>query len=260
MKTTQKIARGLALFGLALTLAACSDGKLEKTVAAANAACPYALGQTGELTGVTLEDGRVVFTYFIDEDVLPLATIDGNAAHADRLATALLKSPDGDTKELLAVLKAEGRGLRFVFSSRQSGKTVVSDIGADRLKKLDDKTAKKAAAPVALPDTTQALAARVAAANRNYPQRLGNGMTLERIEVEGGYLVFHCALDETVLRIADVEANAESVKKSMLKTLPALKDFTALCKAYGKGIIYRYRGEKSGNTFGIVITTAELNK
>ena len=110
-----------------------------------------------------------------------------------------------------------------------------------------------------LVDTTEAdLLDNVERCNEGFPLTLGNGMTLERIEIEGSYIVYHCLLNEEVLTIKALEKDAHNIKKTMLTALPRVEQFKALCKAHGKGIIYRYRGQKSGQTFGIVITASEM--
>ena len=249
---------------VALLLASCNSSKLQQAVDAANEACPYELGQLGKLNSVVLEKEYVVFNYEVNEDVFSPDSLKAGEQLAQSLIKNLFANPDNDTKELLKVMVDQRMGMKYVFSGKKSGHTTESLIGADVLKVLvgTEKSValdKEESLPQAVADSTAAtLQNELDEVNKICPLILGNGMTLEKVELEGSYIVYHCTLDENVLTIKAVEKDAQNVKKTMLNAIPKIRQFRTLCKAQEKGLIYRYRGLKSGNTFGIVITTAEM--
>lgn len=264
MKKVSILKRVLGFAFVIVALMSCNSSKLQETVDAANEKCPYELGQLGKLNSVVLDKENVVFNYEVNEDCFSLDSLKLGEQLAQSLVKNLLANPDNDTKELLEVMVSQRVGLKHVFNGNKSGRRVESLIEADVLKVLIG-TEKSVALdnvdnlPKAVVDSTEAtLQKELDEANRLCPQVLGNGMTLEKVELEGSYIVYHCALDEDVLTIKAVEKDAQNVKKTMLTALPKIRQFKALCQAQQKGLIYRYRGLKSGNTFGIVITTAEM--
>ena len=262
MKIFTLLKSALIAIAVALAFGSCSNSKLQQVVDSANAQCPYSLGTFGTMTSVTLDSGNVVFTYEVANDSATLQTLEKSEGLALNIVNTMLANPDNDTKELLELMVSQRAGMRFVFRDK-GGEISQSAIEPDVLKVLisNEKNVAldKEHNEAMVSDTTEAdLAKLVEETNKTFPLEMGNGMTLERIEIEGSYIVYHCLLNEQDLTIKAVEKDAQNVKKTMLKAIPRIEQFKALCKAYDKGLIYRYRGEKSGNTFGIVITAAEL--
>ena len=248
-----------------LMLAACGEAKLEEIVKSASENCPMKFGNVGSVTAVEANDTAVVFTIALNDSIVAADSLAAEQEKAEDLIRALLEVPDGDTKELLAVMVGQKKGLAYVFTSGKGSARAV--ITGKRLAQLVDPNGK----PIPNPQrqirkaATDSIQKMMATASQLLPMNVGNGIVVERIELEGGYLVYHCLLDGKGISIDKVEANAATVKKSMLKVLPKLQDFSAVCKEGEIGLIYRYHTPKpeegskaKQKTFGIVITPAEM--
>lgn len=243
-----------------LTFSACQHRTLEEAVAQANSHCPYDMGQSGKLKSVALEGDYVTFTYEWTQSLESFEHLRTSISEAGDRISMLLSDPDGDTRELLRLIMAEAKGIRYVFQHATAPKPVVKKLSVKALKtilegKIPPKKGhkKSSVAQVDLPIA-------IHQANATYPQALGNGIRLDSIELEGNFLVYHSSLEETEVSIKAISDNAESVKKSMLQALTQSGNFLSLCTAHHKGLIFRYHGLKSGKTFGIIISPEEMGQ
>lgn len=247
---------------LLFLLTACGSGTLSDAVATANAKCPYALGKTGQLLSVTETADAVVFSYLVDEQIFPLENLKTQGEAAKAQLASLFSDPDNDTRELLALIAAEGKSLKYDFKGKNQQASHALSFTPEETSKMISKkkdAAKKAEAPLQEETCDEAVVAeKIAEANRHFPQALGNGIRIDSIEAEGRFLVYHCGLAETSLDIATIEKHADDVKKSIIKAQGKLGTFATLCKSMRKGLIVRYRGDKSQRTFGIIIAPDEM--
>ena len=260
---------GFSFLAVGLLTTACSEQKLDEIVSSAAQSCPMDLGKMGKVTNVAQNDTAVVFTITVQEDSISIDSIKSQQSEAEKLIRALLSVPDGDTKELLSVMVAQKKGLQYVFVGDKSAKTSSMGVTAKRLSQLVDPNGKAIDNPERRirKNATDTLQNMLVQARKILPQKVGNGIVVEKIEIEGAYIVYHCLLDGTGLTIDKIEGNAAQVKKDMIKILPKMGDISRVCIEGNLGLIYRYHTPKPAKdskerqkSFGIVITPAEMGK
>lgn len=112
----------------------------------------------------------------------------------------------------------------------------------------------------ALTACSPSLESKVEEVNKQLPQT-ENGCTINRMSIEGNYLVIYTDFDEEVFRLDDEDLKQElrnnpSEMKSVWYSICAgdedLADFTELCKNEKKGIRMIFHGEKSGETLTLL--------
>lgn len=128
----RQIAASLLLCAMIVTLlAACDMGKTKLAIAveAADSRCPYDIGN-GEITGVEMDDGDVVFNVTFDQDVM----LGVNVLHSLDVLSDIFKYSfasaidDEDTKELFRLMVDAGAGMRLDISGRGSGSSVTVNL------------------------------------------------------------------------------------------------------------------------------------
>lgn len=112
----------------------------------------------------------------------------------------------------------------------------------------------------ALTACSPSLESKVEEANKQLPI-IEDGFTINRINVEGNYLVIYTDYDESDYRLDNEELKQElrnnpgemkSVWYSICAGDEDLADFTELCKNEKKGIRMIFHGEKSGETLTLL--------
>ena len=111
-----------------------------------------------------------------------------------------------------------------------------------------------------------ALTIAVEACADECPMDLGNGLVMTDITIENGDVVYYYEMDEDYYEIAGIIAEPliqESMKTALLESLesntdPDLENFLLIARKSNADIIYRYKGNKSGDGFDIVIDNSEL--
>lgn len=98
--------------------------------------------------------------------------------------------------------------------------------------------------------------------NREYPQKLEEGITMERIFLEGDYVVYQAKVDEDVIDMDLLEMNKKNMKSAIKENLsasdPEIKMFKNTCTKAEKGIAYKYVGDTSGQSVYIRFSCDEL--
>lgn len=98
--------------------------------------------------------------------------------------------------------------------------------------------------------------------NREYPQKLEEGITMERIFLEGDYVVYQAKVDEDVIDMDLLEMNKKNMKLAIKENLsasdPEIKMFKNTCTKAEKGIAYKYVGDTSGQSVYIRFSCDEL--
>ena len=98
--------------------------------------------------------------------------------------------------------------------------------------------------------------------NREYPQKLEEGITMKRIFIEGDYVVYQAEVDEDVIDIDLLEINKKNMKAAIKENLdasdPEIRMFKNTCTKAEKGIAYKYVGDTSGQSVYIHFSCNEL--
>ena len=238
---------------LTFALVSCSgQSRLEKLVKNIDDECPVMVGELGEMASAGIEDGNVVITILINEDVF---NIDGLEAHPDVLHQSVLqgfRNPTDDMKELLNELKRCDAGLTYVYKGRTSGKTVSVTLTNEEVKE-----ALKAAETEQDPD--ELLDAQVAITVAQLPIQVDEITLMTDLVREDGCVVYYYDVDESVLDLDELEANSEAVVEVLTASLQQQKDspgtsmFIRACKQANADIVYRYKGTTTGKIVSFTV-------
>lgn len=109
------------------------------------------------------------------------------------------------------------------------------------------------------------LEAGIEQANKDCPEEMGNGMTMESIKLDGTYVLYTITVDESVMPMQALQAAQNDIKKIMVEELKNtddqdLKDLFELLKDSDKGIAYYFTGKQSKKSCRINIMHDELFK
>lgn len=99
--------------------------------------------------------------------------------------------------------------------------------------------------------------------NQTLPETIDEGIVMEKIKLEGDYVVYYYTMDEDYYSIDIIRNNKSEMKKAMkdefLNTTDSdVRLFMSICKENHKGIATRYQGSDSGDSYTIYISPSEL--
>lgn len=95
--------------------------------------------------------------------------------------------------------------------------------------------------------------------NKQLPTDLGDGLTMDKVELTPEYVVYNYTYDES--EIPELAGDKEVMRAELKKQLEAGKDVRAFCEAVketGRGIKYHYVGQPSGKEVDITFENDEL--
>jgi hypothetical protein len=101
-------------------------------------------------------------------------------------------------------------------------------------------------------------------ANAQLPSRMGIGLVMTAIHIEGDYVFYEYEVDEELTTFGDIKESVESEKGRETIALLAVsmqggeRQFLTKIVEAGKGLGYRYRSRQSGETAVASLTNAEL--
>lgn len=106
----------------------------------------------------------------------------------------------------------------------------------------------------------QTLESAIKIANQQMPKSAGEGLTVERIAIEGNYVTYYVTASEDV-DLDAIEENIDFVKPILLEQLKSggdkeTKAFFTLCKNENKGLAFKYM--QDGRDVTIAIEPDEL--
>ena len=249
---------------------ACSTPKVDDEVKKSQEDCPIDIGKVGEITSVVQGDTAVIFTLQVNEDSVTFDSSLVTKARTEGFVRAMLRAKKNKPRRLLAAMVAQEKTLQYLYVGSKSGKTLRSVILGSRLVQIVDENGRAIADPdrkIRLA-TTDSINKRIVEANKQLPRQLRQGLLLESIKIEGGYIVYLLTLYGTGLPIKKVKENPEAVKADVLPRLPSLSEFPKLCKPACLGLILRFRAPRSKKSDkkvryhieGILVTPDEFSK
>ncbi len=228
----------------------CAETKLKTAAEAANKECPVSLGITGEMTSVAYEDGAMVFTFTLNEQ---LNNIDVLAANPESTKASILAGMRNEnSKKLFDLIIESDAGLRFVYKGKDSGKEARFDLTAAELKEELEKPA---------PTVKETLALSIAQTNQQMPIDTGTGVIITKLEDEGETVTYMAMVNDKkqLDMIAENIDNVKNSQKTMFKMMGmAEKIFFQMIIDAGKNLSYRYYAEGTDKTVEVVHTNAEL--
>ncbi len=95
--------------------------------------------------------------------------------------------------------------------------------------------------------------------NKQLPADLGDGLTMDKVDLTPEYVVYNYTYDEN--EIPELAGDKEVMRAELKKQLEAGQDVRAFCDAVketGRGIRYHYVGQPSGKELDITFENDEL--
>ena len=236
-----------------LALAGCyGQSRLEKFVDRLNNECPVPAGVMGEMTRVEMQNGNVVVTLHVDDNMLNIEALSANPELLHQTVVTSFNNPTDDMKDLVNELKLCNAGLTYIFEGKYRGKQATVTLTSKEIKALA-KT-RTGADPDALLDAT------ISITNAQLPVRVDEVTILQSLDREDDCVVYHYDVDESLFSFDDIEDNRELVVSMLTQQLrqlnddPAGKSFIRACKLADVDIAYCYRGEMTGRDATFVVS------
>lgn len=232
------------------------ESELQKSIAEFNEACPQSLGQMGEISSITYEDGDVVITFSINEQVVNLMVFKSNVRVLRQGMLNSFKNSTDDLREIVDQVIEEEANIVVKYVGSMTKETIEVRLTTEDLKSGNGKT--ESPEKVAL----ESLKTRIDVLNSQLPAQMDEGMVLTNATIEKDYVVYNISLDEQKYPIEEIEkerSQREANLKTWLSTSGrATAEMAKLCKEAGKGIAHRFTGEKSQKTCIIGIAASDL--
>lgn len=218
-------------------------------------------GSAGDLISVKYDEklNQVAFYWSLNED---LASIDflKQSAEDVRNQLRLLFQENSARQMLKDIIRAEA-SLNIVYKSPSSGKTAQFLLSLEDLKDIQN-------APL-MSDQERLqmiLSNQIKMENKRCPYKIDEGMRMTKVDLVNDNVVYYCELDEAFCDINQLKiAEAEVVKeiknyiKEGLKNDPSLQRQIKMMIELGIGLQYRYYGNKSQQTYDVIMSSQELH-
>lgn len=240
-----------------LLLAACdTKSEFEKTVEKINEECPMSMGDIGDVTSIRYEKPNLVMTCDINEDYADLSSMKSRPELVKRNALIMCQNSTGAIKKLIDMLSKENAGFKIVYRGKASGTEVSVVITGDEIREgasTDDSSR----------DPLLLLRSQIETSNVQMPMQIEDGMTVTKAYLDGDYVVYNVVIDEDMYAVDNIKASKDEVKANIKEALgsgddPTMKIFVRFCKNAGKGIAYKYVGNRSGESATVYIGVDEL--
>lgn len=232
------------------------ESELQKNILEYNKDCPQSLGDVGEISSITYEDGDVVVIFTINEQVVNLMAFESNVRMLRQAMLNSFKNSTGDLREIVDLVIEEEANIVVKYVGSITNKTIELKITYEDLKKNVGKADSPEQAAL------EALKSRIEVLNSQLPAQMDEGMVLTNATIEKDYVVYNISVDEQKYPIAEIEKE-RSQREANLKTWLTVSgrstaEMAKLCKEAGKGIAHRYTGDKSEKTCLIGIPASDL--
>jgi hypothetical protein len=255
MTTVKKMMAMTALVGcVVMLLAGClAENKLKLAVETANRMCPVSMGAAGDLESIDYEDGMVVYTLAINEQMANIAAMRENPEVMKRTVISNFINPSPELKVMHDLILDANASVKYVYKGKDSGETFEMMFTADELKTAEDNTGLTA---------DDKLNADIEATNMQLPMTVDEVTILKSLSVEGNYVVYLYQIDESMVELNAIKDNIETFKGNVKESLkdggPVVQAFISKVLEAGKNIKYRYVGNETGQRVEFVFSTDDL--
>lgn len=229
------------------------ETQLALEIKEADKECPISLGMVGDLLSVKYdEETKTVKLYLSLNDEVDIDALKENSDL--QLATLKLSFSDGDSRELVEMIYDAGATMEVVYKSASTGKTYTVELTRDDLKDiLDYEYSDREMAELTLANS-------VRMENAKCPYKVDEGLEMVRVYDSGDNVVYVAEADESVYDIDVMRENETGMKLAIagLFTDPIVRNEIENYVTLDKGLVYRYVGKKSGDTFDLTFPPSEL--
>ena len=155
-----------------------------------------------------------------------------------------------ELEDFFEAIVAANAGIEMRYSN-EAGAMVIATVSAEFIQQIYDY----------LSSENEALAilnAQIATTNDSLPNEAEPGVTLEKLSVDGNYVVFHFSVDENVRALSEIEGTKEEMQDALLEWIYSENDSAQMafvdlfCASY-KGIEHRYKGNRSQDSVQVKV-------
>lgn len=260
----------LALLLLAATHAARAQGQsdgrnpdswaatvdLGDLVSAINATCPNSMGSIGQIVRCHITSTHVVMECEINE---PTIDLDALKSHPDAVRNNLntvVENASGFMDTVFRVIAAQNKGYSINYTGKTSGKQLTMSLSSDEIKSILKRRENS--------DPLQTLQSQLSITNLQMPMTAGDGLVVNKVYIEGEYVIYNCITDETLYSIDELAEVFDGMDAEVTEyfDLGDRSVFILLrqCVDANKGIAYRYQGNKSGKSCMLTFSASKIKE
>ena len=224
--------------------------KLRDDIRMANTQCPVSLGILGEITSITYEDGLLLFSYEINEDIFNIATLSEDRRAMKENLKTMLSNPQGQVRNLMQMVIDADSKMKVTMRGKTTDAVASVTLNASELEELMD----------AEVSPHEKLVMSINSTQPQLPLDADVGMKITELFLEGSDVVYVIKCDDSMYDISAFRENESLVRSTMLNNIsnmgPVERGFIKLVVDDDANLVYRYT-LRSGH-LDIKITNAEL--
>lgn len=226
---------------------------LKKEITASNRHCPMDFGDVVTLNSMKYDDTKntVQFYYSIAD-----YNFEVFKQSPDVMKNQIMLSlKSNDTKDLLDLMDKANSSLELIFKQMDGSEEITLTVTADELRGISNGSLDAAG------DSRKQLENIIQMENAVCPYELEQGMTMNRVYLEGDKAVYECTVDEDMYDLSLIRQNNAEIKKGIEEAFegnPSMQNAAEVFAENNVDVIYRYKGSSSGKTCEIVFTPADF--
>lgn len=240
-----------------MLLTSCSQkSKLKLAIEVAGKQCPISVGVAGEVTSIDFDGADVVYSMSMNEDYINLEALGKTPDTMKSGVSAMFNNPKGEIKKMLELVVASQSGIKFIYKGKTTGKEVECYLNTEDLKKILDQDMSQEESD------RQKLEELVKVTNVSCPMKVDEATTLDKLTIESDNVVYNYTIDEEAVDLNVLKGNEGQMKQNIKGSLnisePAIKMFLEACIKDNKRLIYRYKGDISGQIMECIFEVSEI--
>ncbi len=250
----------------ALCLSSCEEegdlAKLKKGIEYTDSKCPVTVNELCKIVSAKYDDEShtVQLKYSIEEELFDFDEISNNKqsiANAYKLVLSGTYKSDKNFHDLLDLVVKTESDLSITFLGANSGKSIEIPFSADDLEEIiNNPLSEKEINEKMLKD-------KIETTNAALPTPVYDGVEIVEVRDDGANIVFSARVDEEVYDFNELYKIRKSLKEDMIEEYnndAAGKSELKLYNSLGRGIVYHYYGDTSGESFDVRITNDEIKE
>lgn len=237
----------------ALTLCACGPkSELETAAEQLNQSCPFTVELSQEtFTSVFVNDTTAIVECQVDDYGFSFVeeAVEYYPEAVEQSITLTFMFVD-ELVDFFNVIVASNAGIEMRYSN-EAGATVIATVQSEFIQLMYNYVNADNEALILLNE-------QVAAANDSLPREPEPGITLNKLTIEGNYLVYNLSVDENIVSLAELNDSKEEIQTELIEWIYTESDsdqtaFVSLVLAAFKGMKQRYKGEQSQDSVEVKI-------
>lgn len=229
--------------------------ELKDVIEEGNRSCPMEMGMIGIIQKMSYNESSniVQFHYLIDEDNTQLDIFNDTQRVKKSLEISLFSESSRPFMNYFIKAKA---GLQLIYKGSKSNKTKKINLSYTELKEAYNNPIDESKQNEIL------LQNEIAGVNAICPNKIEDGMIMEKVYDNGSYVIYRYKIDEDLYSISAIAQSEDEIKQNIIASIddPILNNFIKLMVKNNRGLIYRYYGDTSNKKADIKFSVSELKR